>query len=36
MVSHGVINDTMQTPKKEVHFFFFSVCCIIFLIALDN
>ena len=20
----------MQTPKKEVHFFFFSVCCIIF------
>ena len=20
----------MQTPKKEVHFFFFSVCCIVF------
>ena len=21
----------MQTPKKEVHFFFFSVCCIVFM-----
>ena len=20
----------MRTPKKEVHFFFFSVCCIVF------
>ena len=20
----------MQTPKKEAHFFFFSVCCIVF------
>ena len=30
MVSHRAINDVMQTPKKEVHFFFFSVCCIVF------
>ena len=30
MVSHRGINDIMQTPKKEVHFFFFSVCCIVF------
>ena len=30
MVSHRAINDIMQTPKKEVHFFFFLVCCIIF------
>ena len=30
MVSHRAINDTMQTPKKEAHFFFFSVCCIAF------
>ena len=30
MVSHRAINDIMQTPKKEVHFFFFSVCCIVF------
>ena len=29
IVSHGAINDIMQTPKKEVHFFF-SVCCIVF------
>ena len=31
----------MQTPKKEVHFFFFSICCIVFncswqLIMLDK
>ena len=26
MVSHRAINDIMQTPKKEVRFFFFSVC----------
>ena len=30
MVSHRAINDIMQTPKKEMHFFFFSVCCIVF------
>ena len=30
MVSHRVINDIMQTRKKEVHFFFFSVCWIVF------
>ena len=30
MVSHRAINDVMQTSKKEVHFFFFSVCCIVF------
>ena len=30
MVSHRTINDIMQTPKKEVYFFFFSVCCIVF------
>ena len=29
MVSHRSIND-IQTPKKEVHFFFFSVSCIVF------
>ena len=29
-VSHRAIDDIMQTPKKEVHFFFFSVCCIVF------
>ena len=29
-VLHRAINDIMQTPKKEVHFFFFSVCCIVF------
>ena len=28
MVSHRAINDIMQTAKKEVHFCFFSVCCI--------
>ena len=27
MVSHRAIDDIMQSPKKEVHFFFFSVCC---------
>ena len=30
MVSHRAINDMMQTPKKEVHFFFFSVSYIVF------
>ena len=30
MVSHRAINDIIQTPKKKVHFFFFSVCCIAF------
>ena len=30
MVSHRAINDIMQTPKKEMHVFFFSVCCIVF------
>ena len=30
MVSHRAIDGIMQTPKKEVHFFFFSVCCIVF------
>ena len=29
MVSHRAINDIIQTPKKEVHFFFFSVSCIV-------
>ena len=29
-MSHRAIDDIMQTPKKEVHFFFFSVCCIVF------
>ena len=28
--SHTAINNIMQTPKKEKHFFFFSVCCIVF------
>ena len=30
MVSHRAINDITQTPKNEVNFFFFSVCCIVF------
>ena len=30
MVSHRAIDKIMQTPKKEVYFFFFSVCCIVF------
>ena len=30
MVSHKEINDIKQTPKKKVHFFFFSVCFIVF------
>ena len=30
MVSHRAIDDIMQTPKKEVHFFFFSICGIVF------
>ena len=29
MVSHRAINDIIQTPKKEVRFFFFSVCCVV-------
>ena len=29
MVSHRAFNGIMQTPKKEVHFFFFSVCYIV-------
>ena len=29
MVSHRAINDIMQIVKKEVDFFFFSVCCIV-------
>ena len=35
-LSHRAIDDIMQTPKKEGHFFFFSVCYVLFLIALDN
>ena len=30
MVSHRAINTTVQTRETEVHFFFFSVCCIVF------
>ena len=30
MVSQRAINDIMQTPKKERHFSFFSVCYIVF------
>ena len=30
MVSHRAIDNITQTPKKEVHFFFFSVCYIVF------
>ena len=30
MVSNRAINDITQTPKNEVSFFFFSVCCIVF------
>ena len=30
MVSHRAIDDKLQTPKEEVHFFFFSVCCTVF------
>ena len=30
MVSNRAINDIMQTPEKEVHSFFLSVCCIVF------
>ena len=29
-MSRRAINYMMQTSKKEVHFFFFSVCCIVF------
>ena len=29
MVSHRAVNDIMQTPKKEVHLFFFSACYIV-------
>ena len=28
--AHRAIDSIMQTPKEEVHFFFFSVCCIVF------
>ena len=28
-MSHREINDIMQTPKKEVPFFYFSVCWIV-------
>ena len=40
-MSRRAINYMMQTSKKEVHFFFFSVCCIVFncswqLIMLDK
>ena len=30
IVSHRAIDDIIQTPKKEVHFSFFSVFCIAF------
>ena len=30
MVWLRAINDIMQTSEKEVHFFFFSVCCTVF------
>ena len=30
MVSHQAIDNIMQNPKKEVHFIFFSVFCIVF------
>ena len=41
MVSHRAIDDIIQTPKKKVHFFFLSLCCIVFncsgqLILLDK
>ena len=41
MVSRRAINDIMQTTKKEVHFFFFLICSIVFncswqLIRLDK
>ena len=29
MVSHIVINDKTQTPWKNIHFFFFLLCCIV-------
>ena len=29
MLSHREINDIIQTSKKEVHFCFVSVCCIV-------
>ena len=35
MVSHRAIDDIMQTPKKEVHFFS-SQSVVLFLVALDN
>ena len=28
--SHRAVNDIMQAPKKEMHFFFILVCCIVF------
>ena len=30
MALQRVINDIMQNPQKKMHFFFFSVCCIVF------
>ena len=30
MASITAINDIIQTHQKDVHFFFFSVCCIVF------
>ena len=30
MGPHRATKDIMQTTKKKVHFFFFSVCCIVF------
>ena len=40
-MSRKAINDTIQTVEKEVHFFFFPVCCTVFncswqLITLDK
>ena len=35
MVSQRVIDNIMQTTKKEVHFFIFSVCCIVFSCSLQ-
>ena len=36
MVSHRAINDIIQTPKKEVHSFFFSVILIKIFINNNN
>ena len=29
-MSHRAINGIIQIPNKEVHFFFFAICCIVF------